>query len=200
VRRRGRDKFADVGPAIRQALDRANAVNLPDAGRRTFNAALHITGGSGRLWDDVYVADVRALTGPTEDSLVHEVTVRVWLKKLAELRIFGWEPKRGTDARGRGFPSRLTLPSAEQVERERMEPDQTEPRGRSVSSEGKPSEGSEIRVEQDHLGLKEPSGPQVSVDAAHAREPDGEDELLDEFWAETAAPKRDKGAYWEPAR
>ncbi len=191
--RRGRDKYAEVGPAMRRALRRANAVSMADGERRVFNAALELTAGAGRLWDDVYVPDVRRLTGfpEAEDTWVHERTVRRYLKRLADRGIFGWEPKRGTDASGRGFPSRLTLPKAEQSGR---------PSG-SVSSsgseEGKPGVRPIVRVEQPpprEEDLEQERFLGASRACANGGEPDETE--MDRLWDESASPS--KGAYWEP--
>jgi hypothetical protein len=114
VTRRARDKHIEVGAAMRQAIRRANAARLSLGEHRTFEAVLALTAGFGRLWDQVYVAEVRELTGVSEATRLHEKTVREHLLDLAERGIIEWEPKRGTDARGRGFQSRLSLPRVEQ--------------------------------------------------------------------------------------
>lgn len=148
--RRSRDKHVEVAAAMRQAIRRANGARLSEGEHRTFAAGLALTAGFGRLWDDVYVAEVRELTGPSDETRLHEVTVRKHLLGFAERGIFEWEPRRGTDAAGKGFRSRLGLPTAEQTERreqtERQE--QSEPDRRSVSSEGQTESTLGDRVKQ----------------------------------------------------
>jgi hypothetical protein len=191
VSRRARDKHAEVGAAMRQAIQSANAARLSLGEHRTFEAVLALTAGFGRLWDEVYVGEVRDLTGPTDETRVHEVSVRKNLRSLAGRGIIEWEPKRGTDARGKGFRSRLGLP------RVVAERDLTERDGGSVSSERQTERRLGDRVKQPLLGAEdlELQGLRTtSRTGAGAREDDADE--LDQLCAESVATTR--GAYWEP--
>lgn len=114
---RPRDPILAVCAAMRQAIDRANAANLSVKKHRTVLACLSLTAGRSRFADEVYVEDVRRLTGPTEEEWLDPTTVRRHLIEFGERGIFGWATRRGTDAEGCGFPSTLTLPKVGQTGR-----------------------------------------------------------------------------------
>lgn len=198
--RRGRDKHVEVGTATRQAIERASGARLSEGEHRTLEAALALTAGYGRLWDDVYVAEVRQLTGATEETRLHEVTVRNHLSSLAARGIVEWTPRRGTDAKGKGIRSRLGLPRDDQTERPGdsvSSVGQTEPPGDSVSSRGQTESRLGDRVEQTPHGREDPE-LQVFSETSRAREAASTDDAaeIDRLWAES----RPKGYAWEPGR
>jgi hypothetical protein len=183
--RRGRDKHTEVGAAMRQAIRRANGARLSEGEHRTFDAVLALTAGFGKLWDDVYVADVRDLTGETEETRLHERTVRGHLLGLARRGLIGWEPRRGTDSTGKGFPSKVALPHVEQ----------TEPSRHPVSFGGQTGPAPGDRVKQPPH-REEDLEQEGFTYTPRAREGDPDDELIDRLWKESAP--RHPGAYSEP--
>jgi hypothetical protein len=99
---RARDRYAEVGAAMRLAIGRATAATLSDGKRRVFEAVLSCVASFSRLDDLVYVADVAQV------AHVSERHTRDCLASLRDLGIIVWEPKRGQSVR-----SRLGLPKAE---------------------------------------------------------------------------------------
>lgn len=197
--RRSRDKHVEVDAAERQAIWRANAARLSEGEHRTFLAALALTSGFGRLWDEVYVAEVRQLTGPTDETRLHEVTVRNHLQGLAARGILEWESRRGTDAKGKGFRSRLGLPKVEQTEcpvDSVSSGGQTERPRDSVSPGGQTESRLGDRVRQDPHG-REDLELEGSTYTPRVREDTGDeiDEAeVDRLWAASAP----RGYGWEP--
>lgn len=106
-RRPERDAYADVGQAMRLAIERflsgAEGRTLTrDA--RVFLAVLHLVASYSRLADRVYVAQISELAQIVGD--VDERHTRRSLQKLHKLGAIDWQPSRGA-----GRQSWVSLPS-----------------------------------------------------------------------------------------
>ncbi len=88
-----RERFAFVGEAMRTAIKAANRAELTLADRRVFEAVLSLVCSYSRLQDHVYRDQVARAAGTSERQ------ARRSLKKLDDLGIIVWNPRRGHGVR-----------------------------------------------------------------------------------------------------
>ncbi len=103
-----RDRYADVGAAMRQSVRRANAAALGVGDYRVLAAVLEVTASWSRLEVAIDATGLAPLAGMsvrrTRDRLGH----------LAELSVITWKPKRGIRPDGKPR-SRVGLPPADPI-------------------------------------------------------------------------------------
>lgn len=153
---------------MRQAADRANGAKLTNGERRVFASVLALVASWSRLTDWIYVGEV------AEHARLSERHTRDCLRRLAELEIITWEPRRGRGVRSRlGLPPAApTPPSAGKAElsaQEKPEPAEAENRkswgsdARGGPREGEPEETTTDRRRAD-AGAPLDSGGMLALD------------------------------------
>jgi hypothetical protein len=100
-----RDRYADVGRALRLAIETATAAKPPLNGSdcRVLLAVIHLTASQSKLADRCYNARVAKLAGMGPDVK----RVARSLRKLADLGVIDYQPSER-----HGQRSRYALPSA----------------------------------------------------------------------------------------
>ena len=192
-----RDAYREVGAAFRVAVDRAvtaalaesREVRLTGADWRTLAVVLRLTASYSKLTDAVFVEEIAKI------ARLSERQTRTSLAKLARLGIIVWQPRRGTDAEGKGRPSTVGLPTDQDGSGVPIWSAQVKTANRNDSphrSSGN-REGTEEKVK---TTLRTEGLRSTPTEAPRARETEPDEEELDRLWAESATPSRGYG--WEP--
>lgn len=130
----GRERYVDVGRAIRQAHARAREVEITSAERDVLSAIVDLVCSYSRLTDGISIEQLAVCCQR------HPKTVAKALARLDRLRIVVYRPGGG---KGRGSVSQIGLPAAERValegspsstEGERLETPLTPPEGEPLET------------------------------------------------------------------
>lgn len=176
-----RDSFADVGAAMRQAIDRALESGLGPRQWRTFVAVLKYTGTWSKLADRLYLAVLAADVFGVDEPTRHQLDkVGKDLAALAAAGIIERDPpKRGRPSKQSGGPGyRVALPAAE-----------IRPRTAGLSTQNAASPGRNTAEKCGHGGTE--MRPPTNRNAAASGRPTEEvSEKTSEEGAEPRPPSR----------